>query len=90
MANDEMTSRIIQMANRDYNRLTVELSDGKTFNTGHLAAYIGALFKIAFANMEKAIGIKKTRNSFKYAVDFMVDVMIDGAYDEENDKIKDL
>lgn len=88
MAEDGMTAKIIEMANRDYNRLTVELSDGKAFNTGHMAAYIGTLFKVAFANMERAIGINKARTSFKYVVDFMVDVMIDGAYDKENDKIK--
>lgn len=83
-----MVGRLIDLANRDYNRLTVELSDGETYNTGHMASYVAVLFKMAFANMEKAIGLEKTRQRFKYAVDFMMDVMIDGAYDKENDRIK--
>lgn len=85
---DEMSKKIIEMANRDYFRLAFELSDGETFNTGHLAAYIGALFQVTFGNMERAIGLKRTRASFTHAIDFMVDVMIDGAYDKENDRIK--
>lgn len=88
MAEDGMTAKIIEMANRDYYRITEELSvDGKV-NTGLIAAYMFALFKVSFANMEKAIGIEKARKSHMPMVDSMVDVMIDGAYDKENDKIK--
>lgn len=86
---ENLTAKLVRMANRDYNRLTNELAEGEgTYNTGHLASYVAILFKVTFANMEKAIGLDAARQSFKYAVDYMVNAMIDGAYDKENDRIK--
>lgn len=83
------TSEVLSKANATYNRIFQDITepDG-TYNTGILAAYIGALFDIAFANIEKECGLKVARNSFKYVADFFHDVMIDGAYDPINDKIK--
>lgn len=85
-----LTEKLIDMANKDHDRLIVELSNEQgRYNSGHMAAYIGILFKVAFANVERQVGLDDARKGFKHAVDYIMNAMIDGSYDKENDRIKD-
>lgn len=81
------TPILIDRANKTFNRIIKDITTEQgTYNSGILASYIGILFKLAFATIEKEVSLDAARSSFKYAVDFMIDVVIDGAYDAE--KIK--
>ena len=63
------------------------IRDGK-LNTGHLASVLAVAWKLNFAYAERETGLKKTRDAFVHAFDYMSDVMIDGAWDEENQRVK--
>lgn len=63
------------------------IRDGK-LNTGHLASVLAVAWKLNFAFAERDTGLKKTRDAFVHAFDYMSDVMIDGAWDEENQRVK--
>lgn len=75
--------------NRTFEHIIQDITTDKgTYNTGILATYITLLFKLAFATIEKEVNIEAARVSFKAAVDYLMDVMIDGAYDREKKQVK--
>ena len=83
------TSQMIKKVNATYDKIVDDITTERgTYNTGILATYILLLFKLAFGSVEKEIGLAGARRSFKNAVDYMIDTVIDGGYDKKNDKIK--
>lgn len=85
---DGTVDKLIGMVNRDHNRVIDEMGEGGYVNTGLLSAYMVMMFKMFFAFVEKGQGLDAARESFKVAVDKILDTMIDGCYDKEKDSVK--
>ena len=79
---------VCEAANKLHN-LTIQMAikDG-SLNTGNLASIIAAVWRLTFAYVERETGLEAARGAFSPALNYMMDTLIDGAWDEENQKVK--
>lgn len=82
------TAEIIEAGNKIHEvSLQYVVRDGRLI-TGNLAAVIAIAWKLNFAYAERSTGIEEARQAFSPALNYMMDALIDGAWDEENQKVK--
>lgn len=79
---------VCEAANK-LHKLTIQMAikDG-SLNTGNLASIIAAVWRLTFAYVERGTGLEAARGAFGPALNYMMDTLIDGAWDEENQKVK--
>jgi hypothetical protein len=85
---DLSISEVVDVANRTYEYMFDQLSRNGYINTGHMASVVAILFRISFAFDERGNGIDAARRTFDSAFNFMSNTMIEGAWDEVNQKMK--
>lgn len=79
---------VVDAANDTFNFLIRRLTREGHVNDGNLASVVAMVFKLSFALSEMNEGIEEARKVFNPAFNFMSDTMIEGAWDEENQKVK--
>ena len=83
------TAEIVEVGNETFQfvmkRLTKETG---TINSGNLSASIAIAFRLAFAFVEREVGLEAAQQSFYHAMGYMMDAMNEGAWDEEKQKVK--
>lgn len=78
------TEQLIQISNDAYRQIFERIMyDGK-YNSGQLASVVAMIFQLSFATVERDAGLEVARQSFHYAVDYMIDKMIDGVQEHQN------
>lgn len=82
------TKEVIKLGQKVHEFIINSIVRDGELNTGHLASVLAVAWKLNFAFAERDTGLKKTRDAFAHAFDYMSDVMIDGAWDEENQRVK--
>lgn len=86
--NDMSVSEVVDVANRTFDFMFDKLTRNGNINTGNMASVVAVLFRMSFAFAERERGIDEARNAHHYAFDFMSNTMIEGAWDEVNQKVK--
>ena len=88
-ANDSLTTaEVVDVGNRTFEFMFDQLSRNGNINTGHMASVVAMLFRLSFAFAERGRGLDEARKAHHYAFDFMSNTMIEGAWDEEKQKVK--
>ena len=83
------TAEVIEAGNDTYQFLLKRLTkETGTINSGNLSASIAIAFRIAFAFVESEVGIEAAQQSFYHAMEYMMKTMEEGAWDDENKKVK--
>lgn len=88
--NELSISDVVGVANRTFDFMFDKLTRNGNINTGNMASVVAMLFRMSFAFAERERGIDAARNVHHYAFDFMSNTMIEGAWDEVNQKIKQI
>lgn len=85
---DMTTAEVIEAGNRIHEiALQSVIRDGRLI-TGNLAAVIAIAWKLNFAYVERSTGLEEARQAFSPALNYMMDALIDGAWDEEKQQVK--
>lgn len=83
------TAEVIEAGNETYQFLMKRLTkETGTINSGNLSASIAIAFRLAFAFVESNVGIEAAQQSFYHAMEYMMNTMNEGAWDEEKQKVK--
>ena len=85
---DITRAEVIEAGNRIYEIALQSVIRNGALNTGNLASVIEIAWRLSFACAERGIGIEAARQAFSPALNNMMDALIDGAWDEENQKVK--
>ena len=80
---------LIEISNRITMTLVSELSDDeKNMNPADFVCVLAIMHRTLFANIEKQAGIEKAREETGFLVQLVEMTLNDGAWDEENQKVK--
>lgn len=74
------TGEVIDVGNKLFYKAMDACARNGYVNTGNIATVIAVMFKLAFAFEEKGYGLENARKVFQNPLDYMMDVMIDGAF----------
>lgn len=85
---DMTTAEVIEAANRIHEIALQSVIRNGALNTGNLASVIAIAWRLSFAYAERGTGLEAARQAFSPALNNMMDALIDGAWDEENQKVK--
>ena len=86
--NDMSVPEVVDVGNSTFEFMFDQLSRNGNINTGHMASVVAMLFRLSFAFAERGRGLDAARKAHHYAFDFMSNTMIEGAWDEINQKVK--
>lgn len=85
---DMTTDEVIEAGNRLHEIAFQSVIRNGSLNTGNLASVIAIAWRLSFAYAERGTGLEAARQAFSPALNNMMDALIDGAWDEENQKVK--
>lgn len=85
---DLTRAEVIEAGNRIYEIALQSVIRNGALNTGNLDSVIAIAWRLSFACAERGIGLEAARQAFSPALNNMMDALIDGAWDEENQKVK--
>lgn len=80
---------LIEIANKITVQMVSELGDeDQTVNPGDMICVLGIIHRTVFANIEAKDGIEKARELTGFLVQLVESTLNEGAWDEENQKVK--
>ena len=80
---------LIEIANKITVQMVSELGDeDQTVNPGDMICVLGIIHRTVFANIEAKDGIEKARELTGFLVQLVEYTLNEGAWDEENQKVK--
>jgi hypothetical protein len=85
---DMTTEEVIEAGNRLREIAFQSVIRNGALNTGNLASVIAIAWRLSFAYVERGTGLEAARQAFSPALNNMMDALIDGAWDEVNQKVK--
>jgi hypothetical protein len=85
---DMTTEEVIEAGNRLHEIAFQSVIRNGALNTGNLASVIAIAWRLSFAYAERGTGLEAARQAFSPALNNMMDALIDGAWDEVNQKVK--
>ena len=79
---------VVDVGNSTFEFMFDQLSKNGIVNTGQMASVVAILFRLSFAFAERGNGLDAARKAHHYAFDYMSNTMIEGAWDEEKQRVK--
>ena len=79
---------VVDVGNSTFDFMFDQLSKNGIVNTGQMASVVAILFRLSFAFAERGNGLDAARKAHHYAFDYMSNTMIEGAWDEEKQRVK--